>query len=89
MSVTWRQLIEDERRSNKDESPIQDWAPKGQEEDVFNKPFDNGYGGPEGSPFVVWSRDYVYFPICYDGAEWCGSAPRNPPHEPLEHQGGG
>lgn len=51
--------------------------------------FDDGYGATEGCPFTLWTKDYVYFPICYDGAERCGSAPRNPGNVALEHQGGG
>ena len=50
--------------------------------------FDTGYGGTEGQPFTAWGKNYVYFPICYDGAEWVGSAPRNPCDISLEHQGG-
>jgi hypothetical protein len=53
------------------------------------KPFDGGFGSPEGIPLVAWGAKYVYFPIVYDGAESIGCAPRNPPHAPLEHQGGG
>lgn len=51
--------------------------------------FDPGYGGTEGAAFTLWTAARVYFPVCYDGAEWCGSAPRNPCDEALEHQGGG
>jgi hypothetical protein len=51
--------------------------------------FDNGYGGTEGCPFTVWTENYVYFPICYDGAEWVGSVARNPNGVPTDHQGGG
>lgn len=29
------------------------------------------------------------FPICYDGLEWAGSAPRNPNGGAIRHQGGG
>lgn len=50
--------------------------------------FDDGYGGPEGDFFTLWTDEYVYFPIVYDGAEWCGSAPRNPCNVALSHQGG-
>lgn len=50
--------------------------------------FDSGYGGEEGRSFTAWGEKYVYFPICYDGAEWVGSAPRNPCDEASEHQGG-
>lgn len=31
-----------------------------------------GYGAMQGEPFTVWTKDFVYFPVCYDGAEWCG-----------------
>jgi hypothetical protein len=50
--------------------------------------FDNGYGAEQGKPFTAWTKNHVYFPICYDGAEWCGSAPRNPNGVPMSHQGG-
>lgn len=51
--------------------------------------FDAGYGGEEGCAFTVWTERRVYFPICYDGAEWCGSVARHPDGKPTEHQGGG
>lgn len=51
--------------------------------------FDDGYGSIEGKPFTAWTKDWVYFPVCYDGAEWVGSAPRNPCDIATEHQGGG
>ena len=54
----------------------------------LDKEFDCGYGGVEGKPFTAWSDDTVYFPLCYDGAEWIGSAPRNPCEKALGHQGG-
>ena len=50
--------------------------------------FDNGFGGEEGQPFTTWTTWFVYFPICYDGSEWCGSIPRNPQASPTSHQGG-
>ena len=50
--------------------------------------FDNGYGMEQGQPFLLWTTEYVYFPVMYDGAEWAGSAPRNPVDEPQEHLGG-
>jgi hypothetical protein len=53
------------------------------------KPFDDGFGGAEGGSFTAWGEQYVYFPICYDGAEWVGCAPRNPCDIKMEHQGGG
>lgn len=51
-------------------------------------PFDNGFGQTKGAPFTAWTDDYVYFPIEYDGSEWCGSVPRNPNGNATWHQGG-
>ena len=57
-------------------------------DDEMNKEFDAGYGGIEGSPFTVWTSNSVYFPVCYDGAEWVGSVSRNPDGKPTRHFGG-
>jgi len=51
--------------------------------------FDPGYGGENGLPFTLWTKGYVYFPVCYDGSEWCGSVSRNPGGKPNTHVGGG
>lgn len=51
--------------------------------------FDSGFGGTNGAPFTAWGKNWVYFPICYDGAEWVGHAPRFPGHDGMDHQGGG
>lgn len=48
-----------------------------------------GYGGTDGQPFTLWTTRRVYFPCCYDGAEWVSSVPRNPNGEVTEHIGGG
>ncbi len=53
------------------------------------KEFDGGYGHECGTPFTVWTKNTVYFPICYDGSEWCGNVARNPDGQPTPHQGGG
>lgn len=50
--------------------------------------FDRGGGEVSGRPFTAWTRAHVYFPLVYDGLEWCGSAPRNPNDQALLHQGG-
>ncbi len=57
-------------------------------EEQLDQKFDDGYGGSEGMPFTLWTENYVYFPVVYDGAEWVGCAPRNPCSEATEHQGG-
>ncbi len=59
----------------------------------LDKGFDAGFGGAKGAPFTAWTPTRVLFPVTYDGAEWVGSAPRNPTAAalaaPCEHQGGG
>ena len=52
------------------------------------KDFYNGYGSEEGKPFTAWSNEWVYFPVCYDGSECVGRAPRNPCDKSTEHVGG-
>jgi hypothetical protein len=62
-------------------------APLG--DDWVYERFDDGYGGINGCPFTLWTKKRVYFPVCYDGAEWVGSVPRNPCLEATIHLGGG
>jgi len=57
-------------------------------DEEMDKEFDAGYGCEEGLPFTVWTKQRVYFPLCYDGSEWVGSASRNPDGHPMSHQGG-
>ena len=58
-------------------------------EQGMQKNFDAGFGGVEGCQFTVWTKNSVYFPIQYDGAEWVGRVSRHPDGKPTEHQGGG
>ena len=51
--------------------------------------FDSGFGEINGSTFTAWSEKYVYFPVCYDGAESIGRAPRDPCSEKTPHIGFG
>jgi hypothetical protein len=51
--------------------------------------FDGGFGCAEGQPFTLWTRNYVYFPSQYDGAEWVSYVSRNPDGKATEHVGGG
>ena len=54
----------------------------------LDEEWDNGHGASEPDfKFVAWSEKYVYFPLCYDGLFWIGSAPRNPGGSPLLPQG--
>ena len=84
--TSWGKLLKNEFESTGDDfSKIKTTLTVGQLEESF----DSGYGGTNGEPFTAWGEKYVYFPICYDGAEWVGSAPRNPCDEKTPHQGGG
>jgi len=82
MMTSWRKEIQD--AMGKDEKIIACTL----SDKELDREFDAGYGGSEGQPFTAWSETYVYFPICYDGAEWAGRAPRNPCDIAMKHQGG-
>lgn len=47
--------------------------------------FISDYGSTEGIPFTVWTKNKVYFPVEYDGAESVGCVSRNPDGKPTEH----
>ena len=79
--VTWRELINEELEGDV-------LIANTLTEEEMDAEFYNGYGGAQGKAFTAWSKTRVYFPIVYDGAEWVGSAPRNPCNEACEHQGG-
>lgn len=65
----------------------------GELEDVGKKylrdAFDDGFGTTYGAYFTAWDDTWVYFPCCYDGAEWIEKVPRNPSPIVTEHVGGG
>jgi hypothetical protein len=84
--TTWRQELEAEGEVTEDDSPIVAYAP---DEAAFDVEFYSGYGGTNGPSVLAWSEKRVYFPVQYDGAEWLGSAPRNPVPEGQGHVGGG
>lgn len=48
--------------------------------------FDAGFGATEGKPFTAWGKNWVYFPLEYDGAEGIGHAPRFPCDISMGHQ---
>lgn len=51
--------------------------------------FDPDFGHVQGKSFTAWSKDWVYFPVKYDGAEWIERVPRNPCDIKTNHVGGG
>ena len=44
----------------------------------LDREFDEDYGMPEGHTFIIWTLNWIYFPVTYDGKEWVSSVPRNP-----------
>lgn len=85
MTTTWRKELADAMQ-DRDPGPVIAYAP---DEAAFDVEFDAGYGGTNGPEMLAWTDQRVYFPVCYDGAEWVGSAPRNPQPEGQSHEGGG
>lgn len=83
---SWKELILDEMSSHGENWT--DLISITLSDDEAEEQFDHGYGGVNGRPFTAWTAARVYFPICCDGAERCGSAPRHPNGEALAHQGG-
>ena len=57
-------------------------------QDELNEKFDDMSALEEGSPFTVWTKDRVYFPVTYDGNEDVKSVSRNPDGKPTQHIGG-
>lgn len=71
---------------NRDEEP----EPIEELWNLLKEKFNSGYGGVEGANFVIITKNWVYFPCCYDGAEWVERVPRNPNDDFIpEHFGGG
>jgi len=68
---TWRKIIASEMKEHGES--WDDAISCTLTDDQLDKEFDSGYGGEEGEPFTVWTKQRVYFPICYDGAEWCSA----------------
>lgn len=103
MNVTWRQLILLEMENHHETwddvvdsvMAVQyyEWETESEfaHEPSFDRSFNNDYGGTNGDWFTVWTTNFVYFPVCYDGAEWAGSVQRNPvePKIANKHVGGG
>lgn len=83
---TWRKMIDEKLKSNKETwDSVESNTLTEEEMDIK---FETGYGGSEGVPFTVWTKDHVYFPGVYDGAEWVDFVSRNPDGKPTPHIGG-
>jgi len=81
---TWRVMLEVECGKRGDKLSELQMTLTEEELDVE---FDISFGLKEGKPFTAWSKDWVYFPVQYDGSEWVTSVPRNPCEYKTEHVG--
>ena len=86
-NTTWKKLIEEAMAFHAESMSDVVSCTLSQEE--MNEEFYDGYGGSEGKPFTLWTKKRVYFPVVYDGAEWCESVSRDPNGAPTDHVGGG
>ena len=84
---TWRKLILEEMKVHNE--TMDDIIFSTLTKQQMNIEFNSGYGGTNGIGFTIWTKNRVYFPCCYDGAEWAESVSRNPDGKPTEHIGGG
>ena len=86
MNESWRTMISSVMEGNKES--FDDVVSCTLTEEELDAEFDTGFGGSNGEPFTVWTKDWVYFPVVYDGSEWCGCVPRNPNGKATSHIGG-
>jgi len=84
---SWKKMLDEEMKNNSES--WDDVVSNTMTEEEMVKKFDSGFGSSEGIPFTVWTKESVYFPVVYDGAEWVGRVSRNPDGKPTKHQGGG
>jgi len=84
---SWKELLLSEMRIRRE--TLLDIEVNTLSDEEMEAEFDPDYGGTNGGPFTIWTRKTVYFPLCYDGAEWVGSVARHPDGVPTSHQGGG
>ena len=84
-TTTWRKLITNEMEEHHDawENVVSCTL----NDDLLDVSFYANYGDPEGAPFTLWTVTRVYFPVVYDGLEWCASVARHPDATPTEHVG--
>jgi len=84
---SWKTFLEEAMADHNE--TFEDIVSNTMTDEEMEKEFDPGYGGEEGRHFTVWTKSRVYFPVCYDGAEWAESVSRDPDGIPTAHVGGG
>ncbi len=83
---TWRKMINDQLGNNKE--TWKDVESSTLTEEEMDTEFDTGFGGAEDVPFTIWTKNHIYFPTVYDGAEGVSFVSRNPDGKPTSHIGG-
>jgi hypothetical protein len=81
--TTWRKLISKEMTIRGDSWDEVEQAEISEEE--LDVEFYEGFGGAEGVPFTLWTKDRVYFPHEYDGSESVRSVSRDPNGKRIDH----
>lgn len=84
--ANWKELLDEAFTSSGDS--WQDVEFNSMTQEQMEKEFYDGYGAIEGCAFGIWTKNFVYFPAVYDGAEWVDWIPRNP-CGPIGHIGSG
>mgnify|MGYP003510497222 FL=1 len=87
MNTTWRILLE-EAIAEAEGLTLSEAESCTLTDEELDVEFYAGFGSPNGERFTLWTKNKVYFPVCYDGAEYVGCASRNPDGKPTEHIGG-
>lgn len=86
MVTTWKEELTNELLNNNEK--LKDIIHNTLTDEQMLEEFDDGFGGSEGDAFTAWSKNFVYFPVVYDGSEWVSSVSRNPCDVATEHIGG-
>lgn len=86
-ATTWRKELEEVLKYRNE--TWSDVESNTMTEEDMDKEFDPGFGGTEGCGFTVWTKNTIYLPATYDGAEWVVAVSRNPDGLPTPHIGGG
>jgi hypothetical protein len=86
MKTSWREKLQFVLKANLES--FADIVSNTMTDEQMDAKFDSGYGGVNGTAFIVWTTNYVYFPLMYDGSECVGCVARNPNGQPTSHQGG-
>ncbi len=84
MVTNWKNLLLEELK-RRGES-FEDIVSNTMTDEDMEREFYSGYGDVNGCAFTVWTKNTVYFPLEYDGAEFVGSVSRKPDGKPTKHQ---